>query len=193
MVVEQLIKALKHLEPVGRSLAARALGKLRDERAINPLIEALMDEDSKALEEVTLALLQSGNEKLVSEGESLLSTMRCMWTVRKDVAYALGEIGDKRAVEPLIQALKNENPEFTEKLKLINNEAIQTDRMILRMGNQLIRREAAIALGKIGDKRAVEPLIQALKRPEYIDNEFMDPKMKKTKVILFDTFEKKQR
>jgi len=52
-------------------------------------------------------------------------------------AWALGEIGDKRAVEPLIQALKE--------------------------GNHYLQRAAADALGKIGDSRAVEPLIQALR------------------------------
>ena len=55
--------------------------------------------------------------------------------VRVSAARALGEIGDKRAVEPLIETLKNEY--FSE--------------------------YAAEALGKIGDARAVEPLIMALR------------------------------
>ena len=58
--------------------------------------------------------------------------------VREDAAEALGMIGDARAVEPLIQALKDD---------------ISSD----------VREEAAEALGMIGDARAVEPLTQALK------------------------------
>ncbi len=49
---------------------------------------------------------------------------------------ALGKIGDKRAVEPLITALDDED--------------------------ELVREGAAKALGMLGDKRAVEPLITAL-------------------------------
>jgi HEAT repeat protein len=55
-------------------------------------------------------------------------------------AAALDKIGDKRAVEPLIAALKNKDPE--------------------------VAWRAAAALGKIGDKRAVEPLIAALKNKD---------------------------
>ncbi|RKY36993.1 MAG: hypothetical protein DRP72_03565, partial [Candidatus Omnitrophota bacterium] len=56
--------------------------------------------------------------------------------VREQAAIALGEIGDKRAIEPLINTLKDRNSD--------------------------VRKYAAIALGKIGDKKAVEPLINAL-------------------------------
>src|SRR5450759_2332909 len=59
--------------------------------------------------------------------------------VRRAAAEALGQIGDARAVEPLIAALKDES-----------------------WG---VRRAAAEALGQIGDARAAEPLIAALKDP----------------------------
>ena len=54
------------------------------------------------------------------------------------LAYALGNIGDARVVEPLIKALEDE-------------EAMEHDRSNI-----------VIALGMIGDKRAVEPLIEVL-------------------------------
>jgi len=57
--------------------------------------------------------------------------------VRTAAAGALGQIGDPRAVEPLIAALKDEG--------------------------ESVRSSAARALGKIGDPRAVESLIAALK------------------------------
>ena len=56
--------------------------------------------------------------------------------VRVGAVQTLREIGDERAVEPLINSLKDE-----------------------RAG---VRESAARALGKIGDSRAVEPLIKAL-------------------------------
>lgn len=51
-------------------------------------------------------------------------------------AKALGEIGDARAVEPLIAALKDED--------------------------KTMRNVSVIALGRIGDAQAVQPLIAAL-------------------------------
>ena len=56
--------------------------------------------------------------------------------IQKYVADALGNIGDKRAVEPLIKLLAEKKSEITF--------------------------HAVAALGLIGDKRAIEPLIQAL-------------------------------
>lgn len=58
------------------------------------------------------------------------------WDVRSSAAVALGNIGDARAVEPLIQALSD--------------------------STKFVRRDVAKVLGNIGDARAVEPLIQAL-------------------------------
>ena len=52
--------------------------------------------------------------------------------IRKKVAQALGEIGDKKAIEPLISALQDK---WT-----------------------VVRRAAIVALGKIGDERAINPL-----------------------------------
>ena len=60
---------------------------------------------------------------------------------RAHAAHALGEIGDRRAVEPLIAALE--------------------DRM------SFVRRAAAEALGEIGDSRVVEPLIAARKDSDW--------------------------
>ncbi len=56
--------------------------------------------------------------------------------VRARAALGLGEIGDARGVEPLIQALQDED--------------------------SFLRRVAAVAVGNIGDARAIEPLNRAL-------------------------------
>ena len=57
--------------------------------------------------------------------------------VRVEAAWALGEIGDARAVDPLIEALTDEYGR--------------------------VRMSAAQALGEIGNQRAVGPLTEALK------------------------------
>jgi len=57
--------------------------------------------------------------------------------VREEAARALGDLGDRRAVNPLIELLGDDN--------------------------RYVRREAAKSLGKIGDEHAIPALINALK------------------------------
>lgn len=63
--------------------------------------------------------------------------------IRESAARALGEIGDKRAVEALIDVLNDRDWEK-------------------RRENKPVRCAAAIALGHIGDLRAVRPLAETL-------------------------------
>jgi HEAT repeat protein len=58
--------------------------------------------------------------------------------VREAAAHALGQLGDARAVEPLVAALRERDRGWP------------------------IRQAAAHALGQLGDARAVEPLVAAL-------------------------------
>jgi len=97
------------------------------------------------------------------------------WRVRWNAALALREIGDKRAIEPLINALRDgysdvRNAAF-KALEEIEPEWHKTEvakRQVPEFINALrdrdsdVRSAAAWVLGKIGDERSVEPLINAL-------------------------------
>ena len=84
--------------------------------------------------------------------------------VRGDAAEVLGKIGDSRAVEPLIEALKDIVQFIAiESLGKIGEPAVEPLIKALKNKDTLIRSGAARALGKIRDKRAVEPLTEALK------------------------------
>lgn len=215
--VEPLIVALKLIAEssdeeklVGKN-AAWALGKIGDPRAIEPLISAMKDEEKGLKGKVVRNILFGGI--LLGTIQSVKITggikerdMGEQWSVawaiadigkpavepliaalnnkdsdeyiRKRAPLALGRIGDSRAVEPLIAALKDENNEvrFSAAIALgdiKDPRAIEPLIAILK-GEPLIatlkddddgdvRRSAAWALGKIGDLRAVEPLIAALK------------------------------
>ena len=115
---------------------------------------------------------------------------------RSSAAWALGKIGDKRAVEPLIAALKDGDSNvrkaaadslrttgwqpanafqkscllFAEqawgKLAELGKEGVDVLIAGLKDENLRVRGNAAWTLGKIGDKRAVEPLLAALKDKE---------------------------
>ena len=79
-------------------------------------------------------------------------------SVRCEAARALGQIGDKRAVEPLIESLKRHESELVWRSPLVPTPKS----LPRRMEGHSITNRAAAALGNIGDKRAVKPLIKAL-------------------------------
>jgi len=79
----------------------------------------------------------------------------------------LGEIGDTRAVEPLIQVLKDKDKDVrltaARVLGVIGDaRAVESLIQALRDEERVVRMNAATALGRIGDKRAIEPLTNAL-------------------------------
>jgi HEAT repeat protein len=87
--------------------------------------------------------------------------------VKKAVAKALGEIGDQRAVESLIEALSDSsvNDAAAEALGAIGDErAVEPLIEALNSsapGRLRLSQAIAVALGKIRDERAVAPLIRA--------------------------------
>ena len=117
-----------------RSIAAQALGELRDEQALEPLLQALADRHESVRNAAAKSVGQLGIRQAVGPMiEALLKRKRCL---QRAAAKGLGGLGDLRAVEPLIRALAS--------------------------WNAGVREAAAYALGQLGDARAVEPLIHAL-------------------------------
>jgi HEAT repeat protein len=80
---------------------------------INFQILATFDEAIDVRMEAAKALIEIG-EKAV---EPLIHTLRKEYEVREIVAWILGEIGDRRAAEPLIEALKDSDSDFKEEAK----------------------------------------------------------------------------
>lgn len=143
--LEPLMKALGEFMPLGTHEAiVRALAQIGDVRAVKPLLSATGPSFSPdvivAASDTLVQLGAPAVEPLVAalkEGEE---------HARGWAAWALGEIGDARAVEPLLAEL-------------------ETAPATVRFGDAPASRvpsAAAEALGKIGDPRAVEPLVVAL-------------------------------
>ncbi|MDH5703799.1 MAG: HEAT repeat domain-containing protein, partial [Aigarchaeota archaeon] len=83
---------------------------------------------------------------------------------------ALGEMGDKRAVEPLVQALKDEGElswhvreRAARALGKIGEPAEEPLIRALKNESRDVRLTTAWALGYIGDEEAVKPLVHAQK------------------------------
>ncbi len=90
------------------------------------------------------------------------------WRVREESAEALGEIGDKLAVEPLIKCLKDDDWHVREAaaLSLGILDDSQANGPLLNMLNDekdSVRYGAALALSSVGDETALAPLKLATK------------------------------
>lgn len=98
---------LQHENPRIRYRAADALGKFKDQRSIEPLIEALSDPDQTVRSSAAYSLGPMRNDAAV---EPLIETYRNGNVyVKKAACYALGWIGGSRARDTLLHALKDGN------------------------------------------------------------------------------------
>jgi len=97
------------IEPEVRAGAAEALGDLRAEQAIPSLINAL-DDSADIVRQVSIWSLGLMGEKAKEAVPKILEYLMKpediqIIQISHLAAWALGEIGDKRAIEPLVNAL----------------------------------------------------------------------------------------
>jgi HEAT repeat protein len=111
------------------------------------------------------------------------------WTERAQAAFRLGRAKDKRAVEPLIRALRDDDKRGVRQRameglgKLGDSRAVEPLVHALESdSNVFVRCDAAIVLGKLGDRRAVQALTKALKDQEIVHT-FKDGKTLQVKVV----------
>lgn len=192
---EFLIASLKG-PSLERIHAARALGRLGDPRAVEPLITALVT-SGYGTREAIVKVLDSMNEPMGSivnrslSGDefamSELSKSRDRRafeafakalkgsdsSLRHPAARALGRLGDPRAVDLLIPELTDSESgiraSVAESLGLLGDPAAVEPLLNLLADSDLkIRQSAALALGEIKDTRAVQDLIKILGTPDVV-------------------------
>jgi HEAT repeat protein len=172
--VRPLIERLEDRDADVRLLAAWGLGEIKDHMAIQPLIELLRDDDPLVREMAVLALGEIEHPAAV---EPLTEAYRREVELREPVIWALGEIGSREA-----DAARNaifadwgrgswENDEvWTGRLGSDEARAVARDVDALTAAlvedDPRMRRSAAEMLGRLGDERAVDRLLDALRDPE---------------------------
>ncbi|OQA19346.1 MAG: Phycocyanobilin lyase subunit alpha [bacterium ADurb.Bin363] len=161
-IMDELVESYDKLRGTGKKNLMVVLGKTYDERAVKLLIKALKGSDAlvrdKAVESLValgkelvahhlLAAMKEGNRGFYNEALKVLNNMdlsdiskgeKIYYFIAKDEYHECIDIGSP-AVEPLLQALE----EYKE----------DSDR----------KRSIVIALGKLGDSRALPQLIGLLK------------------------------
>ena len=118
-----------------RQQSVRALGKIRDKRAVRALVSVQTDDVVDVRREAAEALGRIGRVDSIEPLTAALKKDEAV-EVRRQAAEALEDIGDTRAVLSLITALGDqESP---------------------------VRECVATVLGKMGDSQAIEPLTNLL-------------------------------
>jgi hypothetical protein len=105
--IDYIIKALKDEDNMVRMTAARILGESSDRRAVEPLVNALRTDKNYAVrEEAAHALRKKKDPRAV---DALIDALGDKESgVQRLAAASLGEIGDRRAVEPLLITLRED-------------------------------------------------------------------------------------
>lgn len=127
--------------PEVNRLTSEDIDKLASEGDVEALIKALRSSD---LFVRGRAVMKLGGLKDPRAVEPLIEVLRTDgdWGIRENTVQALSSIKDSRAVDPLIAALKDTHKD--------------------------VRLNAALALGGFGDKKAIKPLEELVKRDSYV-------------------------
>ena len=169
--VEPLIRALGDNDLRVRGKVSEALGKI-GKPAVIPLLAVLKDSNASIREIIVKILVEIGTPAV----DLLITTLEDKnSSVRKSIVIALGNIRDVSAVEQLVAVLRDDNSDVrgatSEALVKIDPDWHRSNAakrqipefiVALRDANKGVQVKVAAVLGKIGDARAVEPLIRAL-------------------------------
>lgn len=136
-VLVPLMTALESPDWIVRMHAAKALGRIQEPGAVASLVPLLQDNVKAVREETSTALAAIGEAAVPS---LLAALTHAEWLVRLHAVEALGKTRSPEAVDPLLSVLFNDR-------------------------DRAVREDAARALGQIGDARAVEFLVTAMKEP----------------------------
>ncbi len=106
--IEYLIQLLDNKNDYTRKMALRTIGKILDKRFEEPLIQALNDENKDVRKEAAIAFRNMGSFKAVIPLTKVLLKDYDK-EVQTEAVETLRKIKDVRAIEALIQALKDED------------------------------------------------------------------------------------
>ena len=167
--VPTLIQASQDDEFAVRYSAVSALGEIGDPRAVAALINVLTGPDYPLSVEAQKALLKIGSPAVL-QVIPVLNHEKTL--VRTAVADLLGELGDKRAIEPLLAALDDRSirASVTKALaKLADKRTEKSLRALLNDREYSVRIWAAVALVKLGEDEMLEQIKPLAKSKEVVD------------------------
>ncbi len=158
------IDLLNESDWVARREAVITLGEMGDERCIEPLVKCLRDGDWQVREAAIEALAMIGSPAV----ELLLRYVRD-YDARKPAIKTLGKINDERVLDPLISLLRSDEfkDDATWALAELGKPAIARLLELLKDPDEVIRKQAILALGEIKDASCVDALIERLQDSDW--------------------------
>lgn len=158
------IDLLNDSDWVVRREAVITLGEMGDERCVEPLVRCLRDGDWQVRDAAVEAIAMIGSPAV----DLLLRYIRD-YDARKSVIKALGKINDERVLDPLISMLHNDEfkDDATWALAELGQPAVGRLLECLKNPDEVIRKQAILALGEIKDASCVDLLIERLQDPNW--------------------------
>lgn len=167
--VPVLIKVLEHKMHTVRAASSRALGVIGDPAAVKPLLGRLGDKEGGVRELATYALMNFNDSTIPPKVAVLLKDNEEY--VRLAAIKLLGDKLDPKTTAAIRQAFQSEKIHEIRRLAAKALGDLKDTRSVdmlmkaltYEYTNRFVREECAISLGKIGDKKAIPALIEALK------------------------------
>jgi len=158
-----LLIRLKSRNADARLHSVWALGKFRDKRAVDPLVERLIDSE--------LGVILAAKKELVEVGKlAVPNLIKALKKIKNEyIVETLGELRDKQAIQPLLECLPKTSWFVFDKLIDALKKSYATNAQIvngyiiaLSNSDSSVRHNAAEALGNSGDLKAIPPLLESL-------------------------------
>ena len=156
--------------------AAISLGRMRDARAVEYLIHVIEDPDSELRTKAIKALGHICDVRAVDPLIAIVYHEEDRW-MRLFGIEALGRIGDIRAIEVLVDTAYDESRDVRTKAIVTLSEIesfLATDALYSIFEDMDVdvedQQTALFELGKRGDERAVEGLVELLQYDSQVDN-----------------------
>ncbi|MEA1996599.1 MAG: HEAT repeat domain-containing protein, partial [Gemmatimonadota bacterium] len=172
-----LIRAADDRDEYVRERAVQALGASDDKKVVTALKVCLKDSDRFVRWRAVQAIGRLGVRDNIA-GSIIPLLEDEFWRVKVSALELLGNIGAEQAGssldEPVKTALVQKLEDRDERVRLAaaeglahsrDNAALKPLLDLLQNGSMFTRASAAVALGALGDKSSVEPLIEAMADP----------------------------
>lgn len=155
--------SLSSPDPKVRALTARVMGKTEDEKAVEPLIGCLTDEDPAVRREAANALANLTGKEFGEEYEAWLTWYR----TGNEISNPSPEVGAPKAVSPAGPPSEEEQSTQSERESVqrfveMGSKAVPSLVGNLNDPDPELRRVAVSALALIGDERGMAPIIVVL-------------------------------
>lgn len=156
--------------------AALALGKIGCKEAVDRIIDVMVDYSlkwytrSQAAEALGLMKNKKSVKSLIQILQDNLSNHHA---IKSRAAFSLGQIGDNRAIEPLVSALENDSSSLVRAhaalaLGNFNSSCVAgvLSKTLESQEDSNVLEAASFSLAQIGDNSSILPLINLLKTSE---------------------------